>query len=135
MIKKIKQLLTAASVSLAVFVPVLATTVVSAGPAINDNLACGTNFDANLGGCNSDTSQGTGRVNSLIEDVVNIFSLVVGVISVIMIIVGGFRYITSGGESNSVGSAKNTILYAIIGLVIVALAQFIVQFVLGRVTD
>jgi cytochrome bd-type quinol oxidase subunit 2 len=73
-------------------------------------------------------------INDLISDVINIFSLVVGVVAVIMIIIGGFRYITSGGDSNNVTAAKNTILYAIIGLVIVALAQFIVRFVLARVT-
>jgi hypothetical protein len=51
-----------------------------------------------------------------------------------MIIYGGFRYITSGGESGSISSAKNTILYAIIGLIIVALAQFIVKFILAKAT-
>jgi hypothetical protein len=74
------------------------------------------------------------KVNTLIADVINIFSLIVGIVAVIMIIVGGFRYITSGGDSNNVTAAKNTILYAIIGLVIVALAQFIVRFVLNKVT-
>jgi hypothetical protein len=62
------------------------------------------------------------------------FSLVVGVVAVIMIIIAGFKYITSGGDSGNVTSAKNTILYAIIGLVVVALSQFIVKFVLGRIT-
>ncbi len=51
-----------------------------------------------------------------------------------MIIIGGLKYITSAGESSNVTSAKNTIMYAIIGLVIVALAQFIVRFVFERVT-
>jgi uncharacterized membrane protein YuzA (DUF378 family) len=66
---------------------------------------------------------------------VNIFSLIVGIVAVIMIIVGGLKYITSGGDSNNVSSAKSTIIYAIIGLVVVALAQFIVQFVLNKVTS
>jgi hypothetical protein len=52
-----------------------------------------------------------------------------------MIIYGGFRYITSGGDSNGVTAAKNTILYAIIGLIIVALAQIIVNFVLNKTTS
>jgi hypothetical protein len=51
-----------------------------------------------------------------------------------MIIVGGLKYITSGGDSGNVSGAKNTILYAIVGLVVVALAQIIVRFVLTRVT-
>jgi hypothetical protein len=51
-----------------------------------------------------------------------------------MIIVAGFRYITSGGKQESVTGAKNTILYAVIGLIIVALAQIIVRFVLNKAT-
>jgi hypothetical protein len=52
-----------------------------------------------------------------------------------MIIIGGLRYITSGGRDTGVTSAKNTILYAIIGLIIVALAQLLVRFVLRQVTS
>jgi len=66
--------------------------------------------------------------------VINIFSIVIGVTAVIMIMIGGFRYITSGGDANSTGAAKNTILYAVIGLVIVAVAQLLVRFVLNLVT-
>ena len=58
--------------------------------------------------------------------------LVVGSISVIMILVGGFRYVTSGGKQESVTGAKNTILYALVGLVIVALSQIVVRFVLDK---
>ena len=72
------------------------------------------------------------RVNDIIRLVINVFSLIVGVVSVIMIIIGGLKYITSGGEGSNIQGAKNTILYAIIGLVVVALAQVIVQFVLEK---
>lgn len=82
-----------------------------------------------------EVSDGEESVNSIITTVINIFSLVVGVVSVIMIIIGGLKYITSGGDSNNVSGAKNTILYAIVGLVIVALAQIIVKFVLNRVAN
>jgi len=75
---------------------------------------------------------GESSVQSVIRTVINILSFVVGVIAVIMIIIGGLRYITSGGDSNSTGAAKNTILYALIGLVIVAMAQVIVRFVLRQ---
>ena len=51
-----------------------------------------------------------------------------------MIMVGGFKYITSGGDSGNITGAKNTILYAVVGLVVVALAQIIVRFVLARTT-
>lgn len=75
------------------------------------------------------------RINNIIKLVINIFSLVVGVVAVIMIIVGGLKYITSGGDSGNVSGAKNTILYAVVGLVVVALAQFIVRFVLSRTAE
>ena len=73
------------------------------------------------------------KLNTLIKNVVNILSMIVGVAAVIMIIYGGFRYVTSGGDSGSVTTAKNTILYALIGLVVVALSQVIVKFVLSKV--
>jgi lysylphosphatidylglycerol synthetase-like protein (DUF2156 family) len=70
-----------------------------------------------------------------IATVVNVLSVIVGVVAVIMIVIGGFRYVTSGGKQESVTAAKNTILYALVGLVIVALAQVIVRFVLTRTTS
>jgi predicted permease len=83
------------------------------------------------GNCTSNPTNGV-SLNSVIKAIINILSLVVGVVAVIMVIIGGFRYITSGGDSNNVTSAKNTILYAIVGLVVVALAQAIVKFVLNK---
>jgi hypothetical protein len=80
-----------------------------------------------------DGSAAADQVSSTVQLIVNVFSWIVGVIAVIMIIIGGLKYITSGGDSGNITSAKNTILYAIIGLVIVALAQIIVRFVIGQV--
>ena len=85
------------------------------------------------GSCPSGTDQ-TKKVNDIITQIINIFSVIVGIIAVIMIVYAGFKYITSGGAQEKVTSAKNTILYAIIGLVIVALAQIIVKFVLNKAT-
>jgi len=87
--------------------------------------------DNNSIDCTSSTNVDASGIGSLANKIVNIFSIVVGAIAVIMIIYGGFRYITSGGDSGSVGNAKNTLIYAIVGLVIVALAQLIVHFVLN----
>lgn len=77
---------------------------------------------------------GSPSVNSTIETVVNLLSLVVGIIAVIMVIIGGLKYILSSGDSNQINSAKNTILFALVGLAIVALAQVLVRFVIKRVT-
>lgn len=104
-----------------------------AQPNIEEGLCEGANLQVGNDDCDTDDPEGT--VNDIITSVINIFSLVVGVVSVIMIIIGGLKYITSGGDSGNVSGAKNTILYAIIGLVVVALAQVIVRFVLTRVAE
>ncbi len=85
--------------------------------------------------CATDSEETQSKVNNLVTQIINIFSVVVGIVAVLMIVYGGFRYITSGGDSTNVTNAKNTILYAIIGLVIVALAQFIVKFILSKATQ
>jgi hypothetical protein len=75
------------------------------------------------------------KVNKVIKNIINLFSLVVGVTSVVMIIVGGLKYIVSSGDPAKITSAKNTILYALIGLVVVAMSQTIVYFVLNRLEE
>ncbi len=62
--------------------------------------------------------------------VVNVLLFLIGALSVIMIIYGGIRYVTSGGDQGAVTSAKNTILYAVVGLIIAILAYAVVNFVL-----
>ena len=117
---------------LPVFAVQTASAAVSTTPDIQGSL-CGGATNLEFGSptsCNTNTSEE--GLNKLIAQVINIFSIIVGVVAVIMIIYGGFRYITSGGDSGKVGDAKNTILYAIIGLILVALAQFIVKFVLEK---
>lgn len=70
--------------------------------------------------------------NSIMAKVVEIIVFLVGALSVIMIVVGGFRYVVSGGDSNATKGAKDTILYALIGLVVALFAQGLVSFVLTR---
>ncbi len=138
MIKKIKQFALILALSAGLFMPVALVGVTSAQANIQGSLCDGTEFapapvDGSSGSC--DTAGSTGSVQSAISTAVDLLSWVVGIVSVIMIIVGGFRYITSGGASDKVTGAKNTIIYAIIGLVIVALAQFIVNFVLNQTVN
>lgn len=71
--------------------------------------------------------------NGIITRATQLVTIAVGAASVIMIMIGGFKYITSSGDSGNVESAKNTILFAIIGLVIALFAQGIVLFVLRRI--
>ncbi len=134
--KFIKQIITTLSLAMVMLLPALVSTSAFAAN-IDGSLCKGADLkfsgDASTADCTTTEQAGAG-LDKLITDVVNIFSVVVGVVAVIMIIYGGFRYITSGGDSGNVTNAKNTILYALVGLVIVALAQFIVKFVLNKAT-
>ena len=137
MLQVLRQKITAISAGvLLALVPVAVPAVaLAANVDVQNCLAQGSTLSVGSGNtcAGGSTSAGTTKVNQLITDAVNIFSAIVGVVSVIMIIFGGFKYITSGGDSNNVSSAKNTIIYAVIGLVVVAMAQFIVQFVLNKI--
>ncbi|MFI5271286.1 MAG: pilin [Candidatus Saccharimonadales bacterium] len=111
-----------------------ATSATTCSGATLPGLSTGANLKSGGGTAVNCASTGVSQ-NTLASKagvVVNFFSVIVGAISVIMIIYGGFRYITSGGDSGRVGNAKNTLIYAVIGLFIVALAQLIVHFVLSQ---
>jgi uncharacterized membrane protein len=112
-----------------------ATDGVSPNNAIQSGLCGGSGLSLNNTGC-SDVALGNpqGALNKFITRIVNLFSVIVGIVAVVMIIVGGFRYVISGGDSANVTDAKNTILYAIVGLIIVAISQFLVRFVLSQAT-
>lgn len=112
-------------------VPSLATPV-NAATSASVKKICGGATAAGVDTCDSADSKG---LEQLVTLVLNVMSWVVGVISVIMIIIGGFRYIISSGDTNQVQSAKNTILYAVVGLIIVLFAQVIVRFVIGSVNE
>jgi len=78
--------------------------------------------------------QGT-QFNSIIKTILEILSIAIGVAAVVMIMVAGLRFITAGGDSSKIAGAKNSIIYAIIGLVIVIAAQSIVFFVLSKASQ
>lgn len=76
----------------------------------------------------------TGKLPDLIHNLINILLYIVGVAAVVMMIIGGIRYIVSGGDQQAVTNAKNTILYSIVGLVIAMLAFVAVQYVFNQVS-
>ena len=78
--------------------------------------------------------ENTTEVSSLVSTIISILSWLLGIVAVIMIIIGSFKYIASGGDSGKVASAKNTIVYALIGLVLATLSQLLVRFVLNSAT-
>ncbi len=63
--------------------------------------------------------------------ITNVLLFIIGAIAVIMVVIGGLRYVISGGDSNQVTAAKNTILYAIVGIVVAILAYAAVNFVIS----
>ena len=82
---------------------------------------------ARCDGCPADLFGDSGAF----KKVTNTILYIVGIIAVIMLIIGGIRYVISGGDSKKVTDAKNTILYAIIGLIIAFLSYAIVNFVIS----
>ena len=70
-------------------------------------------------------------VGGILTQITNVFLFIAGALAVIMIIWGGLRYVISGGNSAAVTSAKNTILYAIVGLIVAFLAFAAVNFILS----
>ncbi len=84
--------------------------------------------------CNSKKASGnTTTSDSLVKLVMNTMFYIVGIVSIIMIIYGGMKYTTSSGDPKKVASAKATILYAVIGLIVALFAVAIVQFVSTRI--
>lgn len=86
------------------------------------------------------SAQGAGQPSNLFGStgifttITNVLLYLVGAISVIMIIIGGIRYVISGGDSSNVSAAKNTILYAVVGIIVAILGYAIVNFVIGSFT-
>lgn len=101
----------------------------SVDPATNIN--CGASGDFSES-CDTAPDATDTTVTDTVQDAIRLFQVAVGLIAVVMIIFGGLKYITSGGNDNSVKAAKNTLLYAVIGLIIVLIAESLVRFVLTR---
>lgn len=66
--------------------------------------------------------------------IINVLLSAIGIVAVIMLIIGGFRYVFSQGNEKAIQGAKDTILYAIIGIIVAVLAFAIVNFVLAGLT-
>lgn len=85
------------------------------------------------GGINTarDEESQAAELPDVFQTITNVLLFLLGAIAVIMLVIGGFRYVVSGGDSSKVEGAKNTILYAIVGIVVAFLAYAAVNFVLN----
>lgn len=101
--------------------------------AANKDAVCeGAGLVGGSSGCAPEA--GSLSVADVVKGGLNLFSVVIGIVAVVMMMIGGIKYITSQGDATQTNNAKNTILYAAIGLAVAALSQIIVQFVLSRLT-
>lgn len=121
--KKIKQLI----VAFALFAGAIAIplTPLAVGAAPVDDIKGGVEA---VGG---EEGGGDAELTDGIQTLVNALLFIIGLLAVIMIIFGGFKYVTSGGDAGKLESAKNTILYAVVGLLVAILAFAIVSFVIS----
>lgn len=102
------------------------------GAACDDsNLSASSGVDCARGEDVPDRLFGDG---SIFTTIVNVMLFIIGAISVIMLIIGGIRYTVSAGDSGNVTAAKNTIMYALIGLAVAFLAFAIVNWVLVQIS-
>ena len=120
-------------------VPLMAigvTTLVQAG---NIEIAGAASTSEITNGMESSIDRGKNNVptsaNEVFKTITNIMFFIIGAVSVIMLIYGGIRYTTSGGNANNVTAAKNTIIYSIVGLVVAILAYAIVRFVVNQMME
>jgi len=124
----IRTLIISASIAVFSVVGLVAVTPQYAEAACSDPKGCLQEGVKGAGAPSTGTS-----IGPLIQNVVNIMLFVLGAAAVIMIVIGGIRYTVSGGDSSAVKGAKDTILYAVIGVVVALLAYAIVNFVIMNV--
>lgn len=119
----------------AVFTTILGAIVASFNAILSAPLTFAQSFNLSIND-GAESARGIDQATDLFgasgvfTTVTNTLLFVVGAISVIMIIIGGLRYITSGGNNANVTSAKNTVLYAVVGIVVSLFAYAIINFVL-----
>ena len=115
-------------------IPIMALSVSAALQINNVNVVRATEMTLS-GGVSSSQADDVPKdlAGDVFKNIVNILLFIIGAVSVIMLIYGGIRYTTSGGNTNSVTAAKNTVIYSIVGLVISILAYAIVNFVVTNI--
>ncbi len=124
MIRKLLKIIATTTIML---LPLVQVGVIHADTA-KDAVCQGIGLTSNGNGCDTSTT-GSPTVESMIHTVISIISYMAGIIAVIMVVMSGYKYMTAGGDSAKVTAAKNTLMHALIGLAIAALAQALVLFV------
>jgi hypothetical protein len=93
-------------------------------PGADQSSVCSADDQDNISGSDGD---------GIVLQAASLIAVVAGVTAVIMIAIGGFMMITAGGDSQKVGTARKTIIYAVVGLVVIILARSIIGFVVTHI--
>lgn len=123
-------------VSLLASLGLLMPVAVGAEDLINQNGVCSAHPDATLCKDNNPEDINSNSIfgpNGILTKAAQVVAVIVGVASVIVIISSGIQYIISSGDPSRLNRAKDTLLYALIGLVVAMSAQAIIVFVLRRI--
>lgn len=128
-----KRLVAAISLVACLLAPASAVMALPNPNPLNAACSAGANTSSACDPSNNGASNPLTGPSGLLKKITSIIAVVAGIAAVIVIIVGGFQYITSAGDAQKVSAAKNMILGAIIGLVIIIAAQSILLFVLGNI--
>ena len=133
--KKLKAILVSLPVTSLVFGGVLlatvATTVLQSQSVFAQGVSEGISGGASTAKGNNQPDKLEGQ-EGIFKKVTDVLLFLAGAVAVIVLIIGGIRYVISSGDSGQVQSAKNTILYAVVGLVVVIMAYAIVNFVINQ---
>ena len=116
--------------------------VLGIGFVATPNVSAATDCDPGTAGLNTECiPQGQGQRSDLfgtdgvVTNIINTMLFIIGILAVIMLIFGGIRYVTSSGDAGRVTAAKNTVMYAIIGLIVAIVAWAVVNWVMSTLGD
>lgn len=133
-----KRKLYALLIILALGLPVFAMSATS--HAVNITPICsgkvGGTSASNTSVCKDVNTQSKSNKNpilNILKTALNIISYVAGIAAIILIVIAGITFMTSGGDPQSVSSARNTIIYAIVGIIILVVSQAIITFIIDKV--
>jgi len=116
--------------SILVAITLLAVPIINSGQVFALDGKAENGFESGIvksGGTSGDT------VSAFVQSIVNILLFIAGIISVVVIVVSGLRFVLSNGDASAVSKAKNAIIYAVIGLVVAIMAYAIVNFILMNI--
>lgn len=123
---------TSALITLALVVPLLLVSTIGAQEVDPIGQACSGNAQ-NSEVCTAGSNDPITGENGVLLRAVDIISYMAGFAAVLMLVIAGLKFVTSSGDPNSVKSARDTIIYALIGVAVLILCQTIVKFVISKI--